>query len=484
MAGFAAKAFGIKALITGRLPESTVFSVALGLIALLPRLFVAIAWAKEPVWDGHYYHFGAQRIAQGLGYSEDVMAGGHLAWKAWSHYPVGYSAFLAGVYKLFGDGLIVAPLANALISTLLAVFCYLVARYYISETRSRVAGALAALHPGLISYSALVMSELLAALLILSATWAALRLRGTWRAVLTAGALLGLAALVRPASLLLAPLLFMTQPRPRSLALLKAALATALATVVVLPWSLRNCYRMDGCAFVSTNGGWNLAIGALTKTGRFFTLRASDGCPVVTGQVQQDRCWADVALRAIKRDPTRWLALADDKLSQTYDHESFAIEYLHESDPESWPEARRTAARQLLTLFHQLLLIGAALSVISWAGHRKQTRTGYVVQGTLFIAVSLFSAHALARDNPPFYVLAALTPLIALLPLPGRPPQGPAGRYLLGTLAVTSLTHVVFFGDDRYHMVVTPALCILAAAALRPPTGRFGRPVSSADGFL
>jgi hypothetical protein len=33
------------------------------------------------------------------------------------------------------------------------------------------------------------------------------------------------------------------------------------------------------------------------------------------------------------------------------------------------------------------------------------------------------------------------------------------------------VTSVIFFGEDRYHMVVSPILCILAAAALRPPCG-------------
>jgi hypothetical protein len=31
------------------------------------------------------------------------------------------------------------------------------------------------------------------------------------------------------------------------------------------------------------------------------------------------------------------------------------------------------------------------------------------------------------------------------------------------------LAHAVFFGEDRYHMVATPVLCLLAAAALRGP---------------
>jgi len=36
----------------------------------------------------------------------------------------------------------------------------------------------------------------------------------------------------------------------------------------------------------------------------------------------------------------------------------------------------------------------------------------------------------------------------------------------------TALTQVIFFGEDRYHLVVTPMLCILAAAALRKSGAR------------
>ena len=49
----------------------------------------------------------------------------------------------------------------------------------------------------------------------------------------------------------------------------------------------------------------------------------------------------------------------------------------------------------------------------------------------------------------------------------GRPAFPPAlllGVALLGTLPVT---HAVFFGEDRYHIVVTPVLAMLAAGALR-----------------
>jgi hypothetical protein len=451
----------------GGWPEDIAFTLAAFVIGLLPRLFVAIAWAKEPVWDGHYYHFGAERIARGLGYSEDVLVRGLSLWKPWVHYPVGYSAILGLFYRIFGTELVVAPVINALTGALLVAVVHRVARYYLSRDRARVAAGLCAIHPGLIVYSAVVMTEPLAALLLLGAGLSALHFRGRWPAIVYAGAFLGLATLVRPASLLAAPLLIFTQPRPLWQATLRAAAASAVALLVVLPWTIRNCQRLDGCALVSTNGGWNLAIGAITETGRFQTLRAADGCPIVTGQVQQDRCWGEVGRAKIAAAPGRWLSKAPLKLAQTFDHESFAIEYLHEADPASWPEARRVAARELLTAFHRMLLVIGALAVVAWPRWHAQTRAAFFAQLGLGALVLGLAGYAAFGDSHPFYLLAVLTPVVAALPIPGRPAHGAAGGYLLSLLAVTALTHVIFFGEDRYHLVVTPLMCILAAAAVR-----------------
>jgi 4-amino-4-deoxy-L-arabinose transferase-like glycosyltransferase len=447
------------------------FTLAVALVALLPRLFVAIAWAREPVWDGHYYHFGAERIAEGLGYSEDVLVRGRAVWKPWTHYPVGYSAFLAFFYKIFGSGLLVAPVLNALTGTLLVVSVHRMARYYLTANRARIAAGLCAIHPGLIAYSAVVMTEPLAALLIMGAGLAALRYRGNWKAFIISGALLGFATLVRPSSLLVLPLLALTQPKPYYRSVLGVAIAGGIALALILPWTIRNCVRMDGCALVSTNGGWNLAIGAISKSGRFQTLRASDGCPVVTGQVQQDDCWAEVGRKIIFDQPGRWLSLIPKKLAHTYNHESFAIEYLREANPSAWPEDRRLAARELMTAFHCVLLVFAAFSVIGLPNLRRRDQTEQVVQmGALAVVLGLIG-YVVASDSHPFYLVAALLPLFAVLPLPGRPWQGPAGWFLLGLLFVTTLTHAIFFGEDRYHLIVTPALCVLAAAALREPIG-------------
>jgi 4-amino-4-deoxy-L-arabinose transferase-like glycosyltransferase len=436
------------------------------MVAFLPRLFVAIAWAREPVWDGHYYHLGATRIAAGLGYSEDVLIRGVSVWKPWTHYPVGYSAILGFVYKLLGPHLLVAPLFSAVLGAASAVLVHRIALRYVATNRARVAGGLAALHPGLIAYSALVMTELPSAFLLLLLLWTLLRFRGQWQALVFGGVILGVLTLTRPASLLLVPLVGLSEPRPLARAALRSAQLLGVTLLVVLPWTARNCARMDGCALVSTNGGWNLAIGAITETGRFQTLHGKDGCPNVTGQVQQDDCWAHVGWQKIRQSPARWLSLAPKKLAQTFDHESFAVEYVHEADPGAWPDERREAARGLLTAAHLALLAISALSIVALPLGRLR-RNERQWQTASLVLVGALVIYGVVDEQHPFHWLVLVVPILAFVPLPGRPPLGAVGRMAMATVLLTALTHVVFFGEDRYHLFLTPLSCILAAAALR-----------------
>jgi hypothetical protein len=481
------------------------FSAYLGLAAFLPRLYVAIAWAREPVWDGHYYDFGARRIAAGFGYSD----GGNGGFHPWCHWPVGYSGVLAAAYELFGALPHVATILNAVIGALLAVFTHRLARYELSRGRARAAGIICAAHPGLIVYAALVMTETLSALAIVVAGWLWARHRREHgvRGAMLFGFALGLGALVHPSFLAYAPALVLLSrdgladslawPNLRRGAAL-GAIATACMFVPVLPWTARNCRVMDRCALVSTNGGWNLAIGAFSRaTGRFETLRASDGCAVVTGQVQQDACWRDLAIATIRSEFGRWIGLIPKKLGFTFDHESFPIEYLHEADPDRWSEDRRRAGRAFLTGAHRLLLTFAAVGVmpLAWLARRfskSATRESTPRDGVpaaarrsplatapaeksgvsrwatwsaaprLAAIALLAAAIALAwikRDSP-FYLVAAA---VALAGWASGAWVGPVTRWALFCIFGTIATHAVFFGEDRYHVVIVPMLCLLAA---------------------
>jgi hypothetical protein len=444
------------------------FTIGITLLALLPRLYVAIVWAKEPVWDGHYYHFGAARIAAGLGYSEDVIRNGLRVWKPWTHYPVGYSAFLAIFYKLLGAHNWVAPVVNAVAGAALVGLMHRVVKIGIGTWRGRFAGVLTAVHPGLIAYSTVVMTEPLAALLLVLAVALIVRAPEKKLTLLWASLTLAAAVLVRPTTLLAVPLLFVLFPFSFWRSVAKTVVIGAACLFFILPWTIRNCYRMDGCALVSTNAGWNLAIGALTDTGRFRTLRAADGCPVVTGQVQQDRCWWNVGVQAIKQNPQRFLAMAPKKLGETFDHESFVIEYLHEADPAAWPDDVRQKGRELLSAAHRGLLVMAAFCVVAAVSFRRWKSASLVVQTLLTLGLVVLSKAVVESDEHPYYWLVIALCTLYWLPLPGRPIRPRVLTFSVGFIALTVLTHVLFFGEDRYHMVVTPLFCICAAAMFLP----------------
>jgi len=442
--------------------RSSWFGPALFLGALAPRLWVALGsgWSPEPVWDGYYYDIGAKSIAAGLGYVGQTG-------NAWCHYPVGYSALLGGAYAIAGSAPAVGKVLGALVGALLAVATYDLGRRFTTETRARAAGLLCAAYPGLVLYAGLHMTEPVSALLIVLAALAAAAAgsrasRGPHRDALRAlptGLLFGLATLVRPQSILLAPLVgvFFRARGLRARALV-GAVTTAAALLVVAPWTARNCRVMDGCAFVSTNGGWNLAIGAFPRaTGRFETLRSGDGCHIITGQVQQDRCWVRLGWDWIADDPVRWIGLMPKKLAFTFDHESFPVGYLGVASPEAWTPQRQAIGRGVLSWTHRCLLTLATLAVLRPARRRRPL--------SLLppLLVALYAWYAAWTPPHPFWPLTLV--MLGAVVLRWRRIWTHRPVLFFGAMNVASLVviHAIFFGEDRYHLVATPFLCLMAA---------------------
>jgi hypothetical protein len=238
---------------------------------------------------------------------------------------------------------------------------------------------------------------------------------------------------------------------------------------------------MDGCAVVSTNAGWNLAIGASPRaTGRFEALHGSDGCREVTGQVQQDRCWQAQGLAWIRAEPARWLALVPKKLAYTFDHQSFAVGYLGEADPTAWPESRRATARALLTATGRGWLVLAALGMVAVPRRRGWTWA----RGAALGAVVVLSLAAAFVETWGAWPLAVAIPALALASRRVGPAvDGGDGRAIVSWLAFsvgsTCAVHAVFFGEDRYQIVVVPAFAMLAALAGSAPPTRNAVPMSS-----
>jgi 4-amino-4-deoxy-L-arabinose transferase-like glycosyltransferase len=434
-------------------------ALLVALLALVVRVPL-VAYAAErfpPADDGSFYQVVAGRIAEGLGYTW-LWPDGAVTYAA--HYPVGYPALIGAGYALFGPEPGVAMAINALFGVLGAVAAHALAASVAARGGALLAGALAALVPGLLLYTPALMTEAVAAdLLILAAAVAAgPRPRPLFARALLAGAALGLALLVRPQLLLVAPAfgaLIGFRERDRGFRWRGALIVSAVALAVCLPWTARNCQRLDGCAFVSANGGWNLFIGS-SPLGRggfapIDRIGVPEECRTVFGEAGKDRCFGRAGARAIAERPLSWLALVPLKLGMTFDYGTASAHYLSASNPTLVGESEKIGIGALELLGQRLLLLAALLAAARAPGPRSRARR----------LVAVLSA------------FCALTPagflgwmgLLLVLGLLGRtllrhPPALVAGASVLAT----ALIHAVFFGASRYALVCLPPLAALAGA--------------------
>lgn len=439
-------------------------------VALAARLAV-VAWAAgrfPPTADGEYYHRLATRLAQGLGYTW-AWPDGAVTYAA--HYPVGYPGAVAAIYAIAGPHPAAAMALNALVGALAALAVHRLAARAGSRGIAALAGALVALHPGLVAYTPALMTEGVTGALLACAAWAAAwageRAAASRSALPFAavGALLGIAALVRPQSVLLAPALaWIAAPAPtpgrRWSRALPAILATVAALAVCAPWTARNCARMGRCALVSVNGGWNLLIGAEPAgNGSWAPLQVPDACREVFDEAGKDACFEREARRRIAERPAVWLALAPRKLAATFDYCGAAGWYLHASNPAAFGEQRKIALGKAETVYEMLVLLLA----LAWAARAPGARGGALAIVRIALAVAGVVLAALTMHAWVAYVV-----LLGLGLLQGRALlRGPIlASSALVVLAATALTHAVFFGAGRYALVCLPLLSGVAALAL------------------
>jgi 4-amino-4-deoxy-L-arabinose transferase-like glycosyltransferase len=464
-------------------------------VALAARL-VVVAWAASripPAADGTFYHRIAERIAAGLGYTW-LWPDGVVTYAA--HYPVGYPGLVGAAYALAGPRPDAAMILNALVGALAALAVHRLASRAAPRGSALAAGLVVALHPGLVAYTPALMSEGVTAALVACAAWAAGRARDAiedgsrrsvpWGRLAVLGLVVGAATLVRPQSLVLAPLFALVAlavpGRPHALrsSLLGAALVSATALAVCAPWTLRNCARMNHCALVSVNGGWNLLIGAdPVSTGAWSPVKVPDECREVYDEAQKDVCFGRAARRYITTNPGPWLSLVPRKLAATFDYCGAAGWYLHDANGAACDERCKDGLGTVETIYERLMLllalVWAARSI--WAemdGARRASEGEGVrlrrifpplqlarIAAFLVGVVFLFQVHAWVSYVA--FVALGLLRGRALL----RGPVLPAAAVLV--LVATVATHAVFFGAGRYSLVVFPLLSGVAALGLVNP---------------
>ena len=453
-------------------------ALAIAIAGLLARLAVVLwAHARFPaVEDGHYYDVLARRIAGGDGYTW-LWPDGAVTYVA--HYPVGYPALVAAGYAIFGAALSVAMTTNALVGAAGAYAMHrLVDDHGIARWRPAGAALVVALHPALVPYTAALMTEAATAALLVVAASFATGARASadrdanaapgaapsaapsvsasaWMA--GAGLVLGLATLVRPQCLALAPVLgaFAVSGRAAARARCRAiAVVTLVAMICVAPWTVRNCERMNRCALVSVNGGWNLLIGATTRSGAWQPMSVPAECATVWDEAGKDDCFERAAWREIGRAPAAWMLRAPAKLAATFDYFGAAPWYLHASNADAFGEVAKVRLGALETAVCRLLLLGALVACGTLEGGRAGLRRALACVG----AIGALTLHG-------WIGYVAIPVLVALMGWRAIA-RGPAVVPIAAAaIAATAATHAVFFGAGRYGLVIAPFVAGLAFLA-------------------
>ncbi|MGO8994271.1 MAG: ArnT family glycosyltransferase [Polyangiaceae bacterium] len=421
--------------------------------ALVVRLAVA-AWGASrfpPAADGFYYDTLARRLAEGHGYTWLWPDG---AVTNVAHYPVGYPALLAAAYLIFERPL-AAMVVNALFGGAMALGVYRLVREERGSRAAILSALLVALHPALVPYTAAVMTEgIAAALLVIAVAVARGEYRRAWFGWALAGIALGVATLVRPQCLLFAPLLGLLAPANASAwrdRLGSAVVVTAVALAVCAPWTARNCVAMHKCALVSVNGGWNLLIGTQTTQGSWQPVDVPEACRTVWDEAAKDDCFGQAARAAIVGAPLAWLARAPAKVAVTFDYFGAAPWYLHESNPSAFGDRAKVDLGVVETVVSNLVLLVALAAVAMTEAPHRRVRIGIAVAGAVLAALLVHASIA--------YLALALA-ILALGPrwLARAPLLVP---WTAVVILVTAATHAVFFGAGRYGLVAVPFVTAL-----------------------
>lgn len=336
-----------------------------------------------------------------------------------------YPLFLAGIFKLAGDGLLLPRLVQALLGVGTCLFAWLAARHLASARVALVAALLCALCPMLAYFETELLLPVLECFLGALGLWACLRARAEPSAgrLFAAGVVLGLACIVRPNFLVVAAALSCwlawsaTRDRLRVAALFLLGVALPIAPVAFVN------AREGDFALVATQGGVNLWIG---------NNPSSDGSTAIVPGTRPD-WWGGFHDSIAQAEAAEGRKLLPSEVSDHYARATLA-----------WWSAEPLAGLRHMAWKARLLLLD----------------------------------HELGNNQDDAYYLATYTPILSWLParfgvlLPLaivglwalRRTQGSGALCLM--LGLYAGTIVLFFVCARFRAPLLPWMAIAAAAGL------------------
>jgi 4-amino-4-deoxy-L-arabinose transferase-like glycosyltransferase len=378
-----------------------VLVAALG-IRLLYVFTAGIEIGPRLQYDMSFYHAAGRSLAKGRGLTFFGVPS--------AMWPPGYPLMIAAAYRVSDAPLVAVQVWQAVLGTLTCLITFLIGRRLFSPAHGLAAAALLAFSPEVISFTPLVLTEVLyttmfAGLVLLFVRWNADPTCGNGRWA-SYGMLVGMAALVRGIALLFplvlgAVWLSMRVPLRTTMGRLVAVGAGLLLTLT--PWAVRNQLVLGSPVFVSTEIGEVLfvahspvATGGLTTwegvadwaamerhSARVRAARVPvDHLPPAEREVHRNREETWRAIRRFFADPGRELELVIPRLRFLYRHGHAAYVWgrrVSEDGRERQPLYDAQLDRVLLGVadwyFYALLAFGLLGVPWAWSRERSSSRS-------------------------------------------------------------------------------------------------------------
>ena len=397
------------------------------LLILLAAVVLRFAWSLyvecDPRdvwrWDMTIYDYHADRIAAGAGFIDWVGAPS-------AHWPPGYPAALAPIYKLTDSSLLAARLFNASLSSFAVLLTYLIGARVFGRGAGLAGALVLAFFPNQIMFNSLTMTEpLFAALfsLILLLTLHLLLGRSPprlWQAALV-GIAIGATALVRGEVLLLfaviAPVLFLRWRSWKGVAGSVLGLTLGMA-VVIAPWTVRNTIKMHEPLLISTSAAEALWVGhhegADGRIADFSPIYDRyESLPNPEKEVKIYNAAMRASLEYMRENPLADLKLIPQKLLALYETDGSAIRWM-QLGALTVTHDNGIRLRAISNIYYWLALAVGVLGVRSWFSLRDPSKA-------LLVAMLLYWS------------------------------------FIFG---------FVFFGDQRFHFALVPVFSIWAGASI------------------
>ncbi len=397
-----------------RVPRSVLVVVA---VALVLRVAWVVYAEREPAifGDPFIYLQLARRLASNRGYGPWFSTG------PTAFHPIGYPGWLAGIVwtaKLVGldhhEPLLIG-LAQAVLGTASVALVYAIAARLLGHRVALIAAALTAVFPNLVFYTGLEYSETLYLFGVLLATW--LVVRADWEpapalpVLVSFGFVVGLSALVRPFALLAMIPLGVAAARagahPRDIAR-GVAVATAVALLVLVPWTIRNAFAFHAFVPVSTNLGDTLCLdNGPGAYGGFRLLPPECEVPVRSGYAEPARNTHNLhyAIKWAIHHPLDEARLVVRRAYYGYRDDHDSLDDLAGPAGKFPPSWLRKPLGSLADVYYWLV---GALALAGFVDFRRDPRRLFVLLTAASIAVVPLLLYGLPRFHVPLLPFLAL----------------------------------------------------------------------------